>query len=185
MNKITATVEAFNAATANNNNAVSPEVQQALEAASQRYKSAAPVRTFIVNSDRNRLYNRLAALASRAKGQVRRAADVMLYTPLCDEWRQVMPMEEHNTVCAQLGEELYSLCVSKVLDYEREDDEESSAQRVLNRLSLFALRVEAHYKPHLTPNTGGLWTVNAKLILVADGEVLQEVRLTHTWNGVN
>ena len=65
-------------------NAVSPEVQQALEAASQRYKSAVPVRTFIVNSDRNRLYNRLARLVSAAKGQVRRAADVMLYTTICD-----------------------------------------------------------------------------------------------------
>ena len=134
-----------------------------------------PVRKLLISSDKNRNYNRLATLNERAKGQVRRAAEAMLYSPICDEWREALTMEEFNTVTSQLAFELYPHAVERVLDYEIHDDEESAAQRVLNRITLAALRVA------MTQGCNGQWEASVNACLIADGSALCEVRFVHEW----
>ena len=133
------------------------------------------VRKLLISSDKNRNYNRLATLNERAKGQVRRAAEAMLYSPICDEWREALTMEEFNTVTSQLAFELYPHAVERVLDYEIHDDEESAAQRVLNRITLAALRVA------MTQGCNGQWEASVNACLIADGSALCEVRFVHEW----
>ena len=169
MNKITASIEAFNAATSANNNNANTNAIAPVNA------TRIPVRKLLISSDKNRNYNRLAALTSRAQAQVRRAAEAMMYTPVCDEWRETITMEEFNTVCAQLAYELYPYAVERVLDYEVHDDEESSAQRVLNRLTLAALRVT------LKQGGKGQWEAIVRCCLIADGSALCEVHFAHEW----
>lgn len=134
-----------------------------------------PVRKLRISSDKNRNYNRLAALTSRAQGQLRRAAEAMLYTQVCDEWREALTMEEFNTVTAQLAYELYAYAVERVLDYEVHDDEESSAQRVLNRLTLAAMRVA------MKQGSNGQREATVHGCLIADGSALCEVHFSHEW----